>query len=302
MLRQLLSRIYVSSVVAFVFFGAPALAAEDEIPESMWELRDKYTFDGPAADVGYAVDYGDWRVLTPTLGEVFSNVGWQVKLADGTVVKPRACGRASTTRDRATNAIGPGIVYLTQCPVKDGLKITHKMASYENRSGVTVHLEVENVGTAPIQIAALQPMMAEAGDITQVRMASDGDGGPYVFTNASERLAILLGMLPLGGAKTSLHFKDEGGAIAGGATAAFDPPLTLAPGERIETDPFMIVFAYDDPAKAREFFGYARQDVVGEAEAPPVSDATVAAAPTENHDAKDASEGKHRGRTRRSGR
>lgn len=259
---------------------APAFAQdEDEVPEHMWELRDKYTFDGPVADLGYAVDYGDWRILTPTLGEIFSNIGCQIVLDDGTVVTPRGCGKALTTRSRAENAIGPGIVYLTQCPAKDGLKVTHKMASYQNRSGVTVHLEVENVGDTPIVIKSLQPMVAEPGEIKQLRMESDGSGGPYVFTNSSENVAILLGTIPLGGVETQLSFSEAGGAITGGASSTADA-LTLAPGERLETDPFMIVFVYGDPAKAREFFGYAFADATGQAstavETAPFADAGAA--------------------------
>src|SRR5690606_24389641 len=225
-------------------------------------------------DVGYAVDYGDLRVVTPTLGEVFSNVGCHVELADGTIVKPRACGKALNTRDRASNAIGPGIVILTMCPPSNGLKLTHKVASYENRSGLTIHLEVENVGDAPVQIKALHPIVAEPGDIKQVRMASDGPGGPYVFTNTSENVAILLGTIPLGGVKTELSFSEEGGAITGGAKSAADAPITLAPGERIESDPVMIVFAYNDPEVAREFFGYAYSDATGQA---PVTAASASA-------------------------
>lgn len=281
---------------AILITSVSAFAQEDEVPESMWQLRDKYTFSGSTANVGYAVDYGDWRVTTPNLGEIFSNVGCQVVLGDGTVVKPRACGKALTTRDRAANPIGPGIVYLTMCPEKDGLKITHKIASYENRSGLSVHLEVQNVGDTPIEIKALQPMVAEPGDISQVRMSSDGPGGPYMFTNASENVAVLLGTIPLGGAEIQLAFNDEGGSITGGAASTFSTPITLAPGDRIETDPFMIEFMYSDPDKAREYFGYTQNDVTGQA---PVAEESPAAAEPAIEDVKPEDNEQGKGRFRR---
>jgi hypothetical protein len=259
---------------------APGWAADDAPETYVWDLRDKYTFDGPAADLAYAVDYGEWRVVAPALGEVFSNIGCEVVLADGTVLRPRDCGKAESTRDRASSRLGEGIAYITQCPAKDGLKITHKMASYKDRSGLTIHLELENVGTTPIQIKALHPLVAKAGNIKQVKVEADAEGGPYVFTNAAEKVTVLIGRMPLGGAPTTLQFKDEGTGIVGGAISAFDPPKTLAPGERLEADPVMIMFSYEDPAKTREFFGYAHAAAAGTLPAPqPAAVAAPAPAP-----------------------
>jgi hypothetical protein len=257
----ILSLLRVTVVVLFcatVVCAVPAAEAQED-GALMWEMRDKYTFDGATVKLAYAVDYGEWRVVAPSLGEVFKPIGSEVVLGDGSVVTPRDCGMAASTRDRAANRVGSGLVFLTMCPVKDDLKITHKLASYQDRSGVTVHLEVENTGTAPVSIQALKPMVVKPGDIRQVQMAVDGEGGPFVFTNAGEGVAILIGSLAIGGAPTQVAFSE--GSMAGGATALFDPPLTLAPGERVETDPVMILFVYADPQEAREYFAFTQSDL-----------------------------------------
>lgn len=229
---------------------------QDTVPWKMpWNLRDRYTFTIGKLSLGYAVDNAQWRLEVEGGQVVIDGVGATITLADGSVINVNEMGLGKSSRDPLSSELGEGVEYSVTLPAQGGLAARHLLAPLKNRPFYLICLEVGNAGKEPIEISKISPLVFGPGCIG--RLSTDAHvlarpvaiRGPYpVIDNKARSAAAFIhdrnnnlrlgfAVIPLGIATSGISLESYAGAWQGEVASVFDPPIRLAPGEKILADP-----------------------------------------------------------------
>ncbi len=270
-------------VPAFVFMIGligllPVAHAADEIPppeELPWALRDHYTFTFDDATFIYAVDNAEWELTINGLGLLLEDVGSTITLADGTVHDISDFGHGDSDRSKVDTPLGEATEYRTSFAEKDGIAPSHIVMNHRSKPYFTMGVEVTNKGEAPIEVAKITPLVIGPGNLsalgpdTEVRMRRlrmhgpcpmiDKSAGSLVamFNDEPNDLTLLFAVIPGEKAVTSVRLQGHGGGWQGVAQCVFDPPVKVAPGETLRSDPIWVSFSIPEPAEVDAVYAWA---------------------------------------------
>jgi len=254
-------------VLIIVMGNTVAKAKEAEVPpwELPWELREHFSFNVDKGTINYAADNGEWQINVEGVGSVVDKAGFQITFKDGTVLDNRSLGQATADYERFTDALGEGMLFSITFPPKDGILIHHSMSVNSERPFALVTLDLVNNREKPIEVAKITSAAIAPGGITKLtpnadvmsRHVSFRGANPVFNKNASPTLAIFndaardicfcLGMMPRGIATSHVTFTPSGDGWGGEVVCEYDPPVHLAPGEKLESNPIWISAGVPDP-------------------------------------------------------
>ena len=261
-------------VLAFTAESAPAGAkakpkakaktkAEEETPswQLPWTLREHYSFTVEKSTLYYAADNAEWQVTVEGAGPVIDKARFQITLADGTVLDSLSLGKATAEYDRFTDALGDGMLFSTTFPEKDGLLVRHRMSVNSERPFVLITLGLGNNSDKPIEITKIAPVVIGPGGIANLTPGADmmsrhvsfrgtcpvfDKNAPpslAIFNDSARDITLCLGALPQGIAASHVEFQSNGGQVV----CEYDPPIRLAPGEKIESNPIWVSVGLPHP-------------------------------------------------------
>ncbi len=252
--------------------GAMPSAAAGKLP---WTLRNHITFTVGESCLDYAEDDAEWRIRLGDDGVALDKAGFSISLGDGRMLIGMQLGQGTPDRTPFKSDLGEGTFYTQQFAPKDGLRVSHRIAAFREYPFAVLTVEVENVGTEPVTLARLSPVvlgpksMPDWSSEALVLTRHAGSEGGYpsfggeqpcvlaVFHDPVRQLSIGLGLLPRGDMTGSATFERGEEGWHGEIICGFDPPITLAPGRRIESDPVWISYGTPDPAKVSDYYSYA---------------------------------------------
>lgn len=250
---------------------SPLTAHANDLPYSM---RSHYSF--PMYDVQLVVyeDDAEWRVM---LGEelIVERMGFQIELGDGVVWTNKDIGKSEMGREPANhNILGPATDHTIAFPERDGLKVRQRVIRFRERPYLVFQLAVENVGTEPVTIRRLSPVVAPPGAMPPsspsmelrtrhlthhgASVVFDAEALPLMamFVDPAHEMHSHIAILPEGKAASGVEIIHANDAWHGGAHSYFDPPVTLAPGESLASDKTAVYF--DAPDEQRVLLYYAQ--------------------------------------------
>lgn len=243
--------------------------------ELPWALRNHITFTVGESRLDYAEDDAEWRIRRGDEGIALDKAGFSIALGDGRILIGNQLGRGTPDRTPFKSDLGDGTLYTQHFAPKDGLRVAHRIAAFREYPFAVLTLEVENVGTEPLLLERLSPVLlgpesmpgwsSEALVLTR-HAGSEGGylsfGGEQpcvmaVFHDPARQLCIGLGLLPRGDMTGNATFERSDEGWRGEIVCGFDPPITLAPGRRVESDPVWISYGIPDPDRVSDYYSYA---------------------------------------------
>jgi hypothetical protein len=248
---------------------APAPKKEKETPSSQlpWALRDHYTYEMGKATVFYAVEDAQWSLTVEGREPVLDNVGFRITFADNSSLDASGLGKGSTNREPFIDATGKGTRYTSEFPPQNGLVVQHSLTVYSDRPYVLIRVGLGNTSEKPIEIAKITPVeIGPAGithlgsepDVSMRRLVWRGsipvfnkDARPVltVFHDRAEDFCLSLGVLPQGVAVSDAEFTSSLNTWHGDVVCAYNPPIRIDPGQKIEADPVWLTVNVPAPAR-----------------------------------------------------
>ncbi len=238
-----------------------------------WSLRDHYTFSGSNTSFLYDVKSTEWTLDVQGIGEVVKDVQAEIVFKDGTTLRLSDLKNDTNGRGPFAGPLGAGILYTSQFKPEKGLVIKSAIARYTERPFLTLYIDVKNIGEAPVEIVAVRPALVGPGAmenlstaaVTAVRasrrasfpvMNSDKRASLFQIEFKDVEATLAIGILQTGKMKSDIQFVPDGKAWQGNIECRFDPPLTLAPQEEIQTDPLWISFGTPEKKRIMQFFSW----------------------------------------------
>lgn len=239
-----------------------------------WSLRDHYSFSGEGATFSFDVKTAQWKVDVAGVGTVFGDVGAQVLLEDGTEFFLSDVGAVSDEREETSVAPGVGTRFQSVFAPHHGLTVRYAVARFRELPFLLLYMDVENRGDRPIALSALRPAVLLPGGSARVDgggrggrtpllrrggfpvLAQKGRGGLVSLDFGTGGSALGLGVVPAGGMDSRVSLSLSGGSWQGHVECRLDPPVRLAPGDRIEADPVWVAFGIDRGALVRQLYAW----------------------------------------------
>jgi len=264
-----------------VTLATAAAGAPPQAPETPWALRDHLTFPSDRAAFLYDIERGQLRFKSDQAGVVLAQAGFEVVLADGTVLAPIDLEKASFTREPFTAGTDNGTVWTSTFPAKDGLIVRYAIVSSRTEPFLEIRMAVENTGAAPIEVAALRPVvigpdcmnpLGATARLSQWPFQAHGahavlaPNAPSVlsmFCDPIQKFCLALGVAPKGVASSGGTFVPSGSAWQGAITSRFDPPVSLAPGARLAADPIWVSYGLAAPSRVVPHYAWAWHSALG---------------------------------------
>lgn len=244
-------------------FLARAAAPDDELPDPRtlpWTLRDHYTLPVNNVELIYGADNAQWCVQRIGGPLYLNKVGAAITMGDGSILDVTDLRSRHSSRREYSGELGPGMDYYVEFPVRDGLEVRHSISYHRQHPFYVVRLSVTNRSDAPIAIAKLATAIVPPNGLTipdpqarvrPVRMTAAGpsptparDAKPlYVLAeDRANGVALGIGVLPTGRGMTTADLASHGGSWQGEIATEFNPPVQVAPGETLQSDPVWFVF------------------------------------------------------------
>lgn len=249
-----------------------------QVPEGAevpWPLRDHLTFSKDGVALLYDVETADWRFEVEGVGPLLNNVGFEVVYADGAVLTSADFEKATLTREQWRKGSDEGNLFTSEFPPKNGFAVRYGVLAHKAEPFLEFRMTLRNVGSAPIEIAALrpvvvgpecmQPLSAATGLITWPIKAR---AGSFVFTKEAgaalsmfhdplEKACLALGVLPEGMTGSGATFRLSGGRWQGSITCGFNPAVRLGPGAALDADPLWVSYCVPNPSEVCQYYAWA---------------------------------------------
>ena len=257
------------TIVILCAFAAPEVHA-DKLP---WTLRDHYTFRYGDIALQYAVGNAEWTLVKDGV-HLVDDVRPRVELAGGRVLGLEAFKDGKTNRERFENPAGPGIRHIINMESEAGIALEHSLKVQRGHAFFLVEMKITNNTGEPIEVVKLSPAVVEHGGMASLAPATrthrrplvarmgyplvdkNGRGLTKLFEDADKDFLLALGVLPQGVADSGVTFQNENGQWRGAVESAFDPPVTLEPGQSLSADPMWLVFSMPNPADVDRIFSW----------------------------------------------
>lgn len=254
-----------------------AAAASEEKP---WSLRNCYAFTVGQGRFEYDEATARWRVLL-NAGDaarectLADEVRFALTLDDGRVITSANLEKGVANRERYNGLFGEGSRYSVQFAPSHGLRVTHQVTAFRASPFVLLTLLVENVSGAPLTIRDLSPVLAMPGCLAHwpaaapVKMrrqalwagyserSADHSSVLTMFPDPDRGACLAIGVLPEGRALACADFRGSGGTWEGAVQCAYTPPLRLAPGAALVSEPAWICYGVPDPALVDAHYSWA---------------------------------------------
>ena len=304
MTSRLVAVLSLALLIACPAFPAAKAAEEDAPPNVVdlpWSLRDHYTIT--TADGGmyvtYGGDNGQWDLDINGVGNILTKVGASITLGDGTAFELASLGTGDTTRNKRTAELGEGIKYQVTLKGPQGLEIVHSITYHKQHPFYVVLLEIANKGDAPVDIAKIAPIVIGPGGLRNLSPETTqsprrfgvmgaspvfdtvGDSLFELLNDPVKKVTLAIGSLPVGRAASDVDLQQHEGKWQGGVTTTFDPPVTVAPGASLASDPAWIAFTIPKPSDVDMFYAWAQSNMPNAKSTKPVPDGWVTVADDE---------------------
>lgn len=258
------------SLIVLVCLAAPA-AVQEDTTELPWALREKFKIDGDTVSFAYAADSGEWKLAVEPLGDVVESAVSEVVLGDGRVLRLKDIAGGVGDLDSLTNEFGEALEYKAQLPATESLVLQHSITRHKLRPFFLLRLRIENAGDAPVVVERISPAIFTLKGLSYDTVAGKRNlvvRGPFVvpgpgpranfaaFHDVEHDFTLALGALPMRRADSSLLVEQREGGWDVQFHSDFLPPVTLAPGKSIESDPVWISFSLPNPADVDMFYSW----------------------------------------------
>ncbi|HNR30306.1 MAG TPA: hypothetical protein PKI11_05415 [Candidatus Hydrogenedentes bacterium] len=234
----------------------PGVAGAIQDPnEPTWQLRDRYSFDGPNGTLIYFDDNAELRFLLPDKTWALSGAHFSIDLADGGCIDSKLLNGGRPDRTPFEGPFGKGTHYNTHFAPQQGLAVTHRIAALKEYPFKLIEMVIKNTGDAPVTITNARPFVISPGGVPnaggQTRFKArhiNTRGGIPVYSPRTPPLAaafhfpgaplcLAFGVLPFGEAESSVEIISENDAWQGSVTCRYRPGITLQPGETLSVPP-----------------------------------------------------------------
>jgi hypothetical protein len=225
-----------------------------------WKLRENFQWKSPHGDLYFFTDNGEWRVVYGDGVPAIDYVGFEITLADGTLLTQDSLEAPVVDRDKFDDLLvfGPGNHYESRFPAKDGIAVTFRATGMNQYPFFFFQLLIANQREEPITLTQIKPFVVGPGGIPQrdalatltTRHFNARAGRPVFDRNAPPLFAqlrysdspifITFGVFPRGDAQHALHMDHHDGAWHGRIESSYMPGLRIAPGEVHESAPLFI--------------------------------------------------------------
>jgi hypothetical protein len=276
--------------------GTAASAAE--FHDSPWALRPHYEFQVGKAVLRYAGDNAEWEMVQDGPGAAYAQrIGMAVRLADGSEFNTASFEPGTDGRQRGSTPQGDGVLYYVDMRTSNDLVVRHGIFVNTNFPFYLVEVSVTNDGAKPIEVASVDPVIFRPGSfaglspeakVTPRGVSLSGrwptlnpQGAPLSIqlADAASNFTFMMGLLPEGTATSTPQLFKSGAGWQGGVRCTFDPPVVLAPGERLRADPVWVSFATPNSNEVETFFAWAHSEALRDAARRPRPQAWITAEP-----------------------
>lgn len=269
---------FVAFLAISLFFSGIAAAIQDP-KQSTWQLRDRYTFDGPNGALLYFDDNAEIRFLLPDKTWALAGANFSIELADGTTIDSRELNNSRPDRTPFEGPFGKGTHYNVHFQPQHGLTFIHRIAALNEYPFKLLELVIKNTSDAPVTIARVQPLIIGPGGVPNVdgqtrfkaRHINVRGGIPVyspqtpplaaVFHFPSRSLCLAFGVLPFSEAESSVEFVSENDAWQGSITCRYNPGMTLKPGETLLVPPIFLNHTMTVPTRVDMYYSWAFSNV-----------------------------------------
>ncbi len=243
---------------------------EDEVPQprsSPWVLRHRYTFSWEDMGIDFDEMSGDWHIYY-TVPDNYSEMtvmegyGPSIQLKTGEEISYEVLGNAVTDREGVESVFGHATHFTAVFPAKNGIVLQQRATSFKQCSFVLFTTLITNNGTNPINISKVKPLQFPpiAGLITRlpnekvIRPIANIDGNWTWVTDEESQILevttnrgqkIVFAVCPQGKSRSKITVSGDGDNWTGGVECEYIPPITIAPGETLESDPVLVSFSND---------------------------------------------------------
>ncbi|HPP57687.1 MAG TPA: hypothetical protein PLT82_00980 [Candidatus Hydrogenedens sp.] len=244
---------------------------EEEVPaprKSPWVLRHRYTFSWENMGIDFDEMNGDWHIYYTNPDDykeltVIEGYGPSFQLKSGEEISVESFGNAVTERENVDSIFGPATHFTTTFPIKNDIAVQQRATSFKQRCFVLFTTIITNKGTNPISIAKISPIIFPPVSEMITRLPNKkilrpvaSYGGSLVFVPEEEAQVlqiktttndekIAFAVCPQGKASSKMVISGEGDNWTGAIECHFNPPITLNPGESVESDPILVSFSND---------------------------------------------------------
>lgn len=260
-----------AAICAVVFVNihgdAAAQTADEEIPswELPWALREHFSFTVQKGTINYAADNGDWQVTVEDAGAIIEKAGFEIAFTDGAVLNNVSLGKATAHYERFTDTLGKGMLFTATFPPKEGLHVQHSMSVNSDHPFVLVTLRLQNDAEKPIEISRVTCVKIGAEGITHLTPGADlmarhvsfrgacpvfdknAPAGLAIFNDPERGISLCLGALSQGIGAARVEFIPRGDRWQGEVVCEYDPPIRLASGETLQSNPIWMAVGLPDP-------------------------------------------------------
>lgn len=267
-----------------VFLAVPSLisgmaAAIQDPNQSTWELRDRYTFDGPNGALLYFDDNAEIRFLLPDKTWALARANFSIELADGVSIDSRNLNNSRPDRTPFEGPFGKGTHYNVHFQPQHGLTFIHRIAALNEYPFKLIELSIQNTSDAPITITRVLPLTIGPGGVPNVdgqtrfkaRHINVRGGMPVyspqtpalaaIFHFPSRSLCLAFGVLPFSEAQSGVAFVSENDAWQGSISCSYSPGMTLKPGETLLVPPIFFNHTLTVPARIDMYYSWAFSNV-----------------------------------------
>jgi len=251
-----------------VMICAPAVYAQPTEPPALpWSLRDHYTLAVDPITLDYAVDNGQWRLSLKDFGVVLDAVSASITLGNDKTIDLPALSNGKASREPVETVLGEGVAFGVTLNTKDKLVLTHTMTSHKEHPFALFQVEVRNEGDQPrvitkISTAVFAPKTYHPPSTNCVIKlhALDPDGAPQlaVWHDPDHDAAFGVGVLPMPRPNAAVKLDLQKETWQGEIATVFDPPIQLAPGATLKSDPVWLAHTLRDPGDIVMFYQWSR--------------------------------------------
>ncbi len=243
---------------------------EDEVPQprsSPWVLRHRYTFSWEDMGIDFDEMNGDWHIFY-TVPDNYSEMtiiegyGPSVQLKSGEEISAESLGNSYTDRVAVESVFGPATHFTAIFPNKNGIQIQQRATSFKQCSFVLFTTLITNSGTTPITISKIKPFVFPPVAGLLIRLPNKkimrpiaNINGYWAFVPEEESQVLemttqkgqklVFAVCPQGKSRSKIVTTGEGDNWTGAIECEYLPPITIAPGETLESDPVFVSFSND---------------------------------------------------------
>lgn len=254
-------------LAACLLFVAATAWGEDYKP---WALRDHYSFSGDYSTFKIDVQTGEWMVEVSQLGILVKDAQCEIEYADGRVDRLSAIRSVRDEREDFEGPLGQGTRFRSLFVTKEGLEVDYSVARFKTRPFLMIHVNLTNLGPAPIAIREVRPAVFDPGSVAELgssvvmnqaltqrrgnfSMMNAGAGAGLVLMSTKQpKMTLGVGVLRSGMVNSYVDLKPAGNSWVGSVRCAYTPSLTILPKTTVGCDPVWMSLYLNDAAEVSQ--------------------------------------------------